>query len=75
MSSQPGGREGPSSLKEPAGSPGIYSGAICTCQGFHTTLSQMGLEISDLAQRKEVALLFSHASAHELRVGLETKGR
>lgn len=74
QSSLPNRMEGSSSQEEPIQSPGTCNGVICTCQRFPTATSQMGLEISGWARRKEVALPLSHASADELWVGWEAMG-
>lgn len=66
QSSLPSGMEGSSSLQESTWSPGTCNSVICTCQRCPTATSQMGLEISGWARRKEVALPLSHASADEL---------
>ena len=73
--SLPGGMEGGSCSEEPTQSPGTRSGGTCACQRFPTAASQMGLEISGLARREEVAFPLSCASAVELWVGWETMGR
>lgn len=75
QSSLPGGMEGGSCSEEPTLSPGPESGGTCPCQRFPTAASQMGLEISGLARREEVAFPLSCASAVEFWVGWETMGR
>ena len=75
QSSLPGGMEGGSCSEEPTPSPGTESGGTCPCQRFPTAASQMGLEISGLARREEVAFPFSRASAVEFWVGWELMGR
>lgn len=61
--SLPSRTEGLPPQTEPTWGPGICSGAIYTCQRFHPTLSQMGLEIFDWTSRRK---WLYHSATHLL---------